>query len=80
MPNETRGRKHELGDQVRAHERPHPEIDLDPSVAHTNRERSTSAKSNSPHDRGFVVMLWLLALLIAEIEFWLLAFAHMDRM
>jgi hypothetical protein len=31
-------------------------------------------------DHGLVVTLWLLALLLAEVEFFLLAFAHMYRM
>ena len=30
--------------------------------------------------RAPVIMLWLLAFLIAEVEFWMLAFAHMYRM
>ena len=80
MPNETRDQEHELGHQVRAHVLPHAETDLGSSVAHTNRQRSTSDKSQSSPDRGLVVMLWLLALLIAQIEFWMLAFAHMYRM
>jgi hypothetical protein len=46
-------------------------------LAHTNREPSTRTASQPSQDRGFVVTLWLLALLIAEIEFWILAFAHM---
>jgi hypothetical protein len=80
MPNETRDQEHELGHQVRAHELPHPETDLGPSVAHRNRQRPTSDKSQPSHDGGLVATLWLLALLIAEIEFWMLAFAHMYRM
>jgi hypothetical protein len=52
---------------------------LEARVAHTARERSTDA-SQSSDDGGLVVVLWLLALLIAEIGFWMLAFAHMYRM
>jgi hypothetical protein len=52
---------------------------LDASVTHTDRERSTGNASQSSDDAGLVVVLWLLALLIAEIEFWMLAFAHMYR-
>jgi hypothetical protein len=33
----------------------------------------------NPHDDGLVVALWLLALLIAEIELWTLVLAHMYR-
>ena len=79
MPNKTPDQKHELGHQVRTHVLPHPETDLDARVAHTDRRRSTSNKSQPSHGRGPVVTLWLLALLIAEIEFWMLAFAHMYR-
>ena len=42
-------------------------------------EPATSKASQPSHDRGPAVALWLLALLIAEIEFWTLAFAHMYR-
>jgi hypothetical protein len=49
------------------------------TVGHTDRERSTNNESQPSHDGGLVVMLWLLALLIAEIEFGILAFAHMYR-
>ena len=79
MANKSLDQKHELSHQVRADVLPHPETDLDASVAHTDRERSTSNESQPSHDGGFVAMLWLLALLIAEIEFWMLAFAHMYR-
>ena len=41
---------------------------------------TTHQKSQPSRDRGLVVVLWLLALLIAEIGFWMLAFAHMYRM
>jgi hypothetical protein len=51
--------------------------DQEHQLAHTNREPSTRTASQPSQDRGFVVTLWLLALLIAEIEFWILAFAHM---
>jgi hypothetical protein len=60
--------------------RPHGEPDLraDPRVADPEaRQRSTSYESEPPRDRGLVVTLWLLALLLAESEFWILAFAHM---
>jgi hypothetical protein len=66
MPNNTPDQK-EFAHQLRA------------SVAHTDRQRSTSNESQPSRDGGFVAMLWLLALLIAEIEFWMLAFAHMYR-
>ena len=79
MPNNTPDQKHELGHRVRTHVLPHPETDLDAQVAHTDRQRSTSNESQPSHDGGFVAVLWLLALLIAEIEFWMLAFAHMYR-
>lgn len=52
---------------------------LDARMTHTDRERSTSNASQSSDDAGLLVVLWLLALLIAEIEFWMLAFAHMYR-
>ena len=45
--------------------------DQEHELAHTDREPSGN--------RGFVVTLWLLALLIAEFEFWIVAFAHMYR-
>jgi hypothetical protein len=80
MPSNTPHQKHEPGHQVRPHVLPHPETDLDASVAHTDRQRPTSNESQPSHDRGLVAMLWLLALLIAESEFWMLAFAHMYRM
>jgi hypothetical protein len=80
MPNETLDQTHELGHQVRTHALSGLEADPDASAAHTNRQRSTSDESQPSHDRGPVVVLWLLALLIAEIEFWMLAFAHMYRM
>ena len=47
-------------------------------VAPLPSQRLTSNAQPS-HDRGLVVLLWLLALLIAEIEFWTLAFVHMYR-
>ena len=53
--------------------------DQEHELAHADREPSTRAASQPSQDRGFVVTLWLLALLIAEIEFWILAFAHMYR-
>ena len=61
--------------------RPHgePDVKADPGAAdaESDRQRSTSHESEPPRDRGLVVTLWLLALLFAEIEFWILAFAHM---
>lgn len=59
---------------------PNKTPDLDASVVHADRQRSTSNESQPSHDDGLVAMLWLLAALIAEIEFWMLAFAHMYRM
>ena len=78
MPNNTPHQNHELGHQVHTLVLPHAETDLDASVVHTDRQRSTSDAPSE--DRGPAVLLWLLALLIAEIEFWMLAFAHMYRM
>lgn len=52
-------------------------------TAHQNHEpghRVRTDESQQSHDRGLVVLLWLLALLLAEIEFWTLAFAHMYSM
>jgi hypothetical protein len=49
----------------------------EPELAHTDHQPSTRTESQESHDRGLVVTLWLVALLIAEIEFWILAFAHM---
>jgi hypothetical protein len=80
MPNETPDQKHEPGHQTRTLVLPHAETDLDASMAHTDRQRPTSNDSQASHDRGLVVTLWLFALLIAEIEFWTLAFTHMYRM
>jgi hypothetical protein len=79
MPNTAPDQKHELGHQARTPALPGPDADLDASVTHTDRQRPTSDEAQPSHDRGLVVMLWLLALLIAEIEFWTLAFAHMYR-
>jgi hypothetical protein len=79
MPDKTLEQKHELGHQVRTLVLPHADTDLDARVAHTDPQRSTSNAQPS-EDRGPVALLWLLALLIAEIEFWMLAFAHMHRM
>jgi hypothetical protein len=42
-------------------------------------EPATSKASQPSYDRGPAAALWLLALLIAEIEFRTLAFAHMYR-
>jgi hypothetical protein len=53
--------------------------DQEHELVHTDREPSTRAASQPSQDRGFVVTLWLLALLIAEIAFWIFAFAHMYR-
>ena len=53
--------------------------DSEHELTQTDREPSTRIASQPSQDRGFVVTLWLLALLIAEIEFWILAFAHMYR-
>ena len=53
--------------------------DQEHEPAHTDREPSTRTESQESHDAGLVVTLWLLALLIAEIEFWILALAHMYR-
>ena len=79
MPNETLDQNHELGHQARTRVLPHLGTDLDAGVAQTDRQRSMSNESQPSHVRGLVVMLWLLALLIAEIEFWTLTFAHMYR-
>jgi hypothetical protein len=48
-------------------------------VTHADRRRSPSNVSQSSDDAGLVPMLWLLALLLAEIGFWMLSFAHMYR-
>jgi hypothetical protein len=48
-------------------------------LPHTDREPATRTASQPSQDGGFVATLWLLALLIAEIAFWILAFAHMYR-
>jgi hypothetical protein len=53
--------------------------DQEHDLAHTEREPSMRTPSQPSQDGGFVVTLWLLALLIAEIDFWILAFAHMYR-
>jgi hypothetical protein len=37
------------------------------------------SKTPRYHESDFAVTLWLLAFLIAEIAFWILAFAHMYR-
>jgi hypothetical protein len=79
MPKTPPEQKHELGHQTRTHALPDPEAGLDARVTHTDRQRSTSNASQPSHDAGLVMVLWLLALLIAEIEFWTLAFAHMYR-
>jgi hypothetical protein len=54
--------------------------DQEHELAHTDREPSTRTASQPSQNPGFVVTLWLLALLMAEIEFWILAFTHMYRM
>ena len=77
MPNNTPHENHELGHRVRTYALSGPETDPNASVA---RQRSTSNESQPSRERGLVVTLWLLALLIAEIEFWMLAFSHMYRM
>ena len=59
---------------------PNKTPDLDASVVLADRQQSTSNESQRSHDGGLVAMLWLLAALVAEIEFWMLAFAHMYRM
>jgi hypothetical protein len=79
MPKSAPEQKHELGHQARIHPPPGAETDLDASRADTDRERSASKESGLRDDRGFVVVLWLLALLIAEVELWAWVFAHMYR-
>jgi hypothetical protein len=53
--------------------------DQEHELPHTDREPSTRTASQPSQRGGFVVTLWVLAMLIAEIEFWILAFAHMYR-
>jgi hypothetical protein len=79
MPAITPKQEHELGQRGRTPALPDPDPNLDASVAHTDRERATSNASQSSDHAGLVAVLWLLALLIAEIGFWMLAFAHMYR-
>lgn len=45
----------------------------------TEQKQDRDRALEPEHDRGLVVILWLLALLIAEIEFWTWAFTHMAR-
>ena len=59
---------------------PNKTPDPDASVMHADRRQSTSNESQRSDDGGLVVFLWLLALLFAEIAFWVLLFAHMYRM
>jgi hypothetical protein len=79
MPKTPPEREHELGQRVRMGALPDPEADLDASVTQPDRQRSTSHAPQPSHDAGLAVVLWLFALLLAEIEFWMSAFAHMYR-
>ena len=47
-----------------------------PEHEHELRHRAAN-ESESTYDRGLVVMLWLLAALIAEVELWMWVFSHM---
>ena len=68
--------KRESNRRARTHGGPDPEADLGASGADTDRQPRTSNELEPPRNRELVVILWVLASLIAEIELWSWLFAH----
>jgi hypothetical protein len=70
--------KRKINHRARTHGGPDPEADLGASGADSDRQRRTSNELEPSRNRELVVILWVLASLIAEVELWSWVFAHMD--
>jgi hypothetical protein len=71
--------RREINHRARNHGGPDLEADRGASGADSDRQRRTSDKLEPSRNRELVVILWVLASLIAEIELWSWVFAHMYR-
>jgi hypothetical protein len=60
--------KRVINHRARTHGASDPQGDLGVSGPGRDRERWTSNEPEPPHDGGLVVIVWLLASLIAEVE------------
>jgi hypothetical protein len=69
--------KREINHRAPTHGGPDPEADLGASGANSDRQRRTSNELEPSRNRELVVILWVVASLIAEIELWSWVFAHM---
>ena len=69
--------KREINHRARTHSGPDSEADLGASGANSDRQRRTSDELEPSRNRELVVILWVLASLIAEIEILSWVFAHM---
>jgi hypothetical protein len=69
--------KREISHQTRAHGRPDPEADFSASRLDGDRRRLTRNESEPSRSRELAVILWVLALLLAEVELWSWIFARM---
>jgi hypothetical protein len=69
--------RREMNHRARNQGGPDPEADHGASGADNDRQRRTSDKLEPSRNRELVVILWVLASLIAEIELWSWVFAHM---
>ena len=68
--------KREINHRARTHGGPDSEADHGASGANSDRQRRTSNELESSRNRELVVILWVLASLIAEIEILSWVFAH----
>ena len=71
--------KRKTNHRARTNGGPDPEADLGASEADSDRQRRTSNELEPSRNRELVVILWVLASLIAEIELWSWVFAQMYR-
>jgi hypothetical protein len=76
MTNAVPEQKRENNHRARSHGGPDPEADLGVSGPDSDRQRRTSNEVEPSRNRELVVVIWVLASLIAEVEFWSWLFAH----
>lgn len=69
--------KREISHRARAHGRPDPEADFSAGRLDGDRRRLTRNESGPSRSRELAVILWVLALLLAEVELWSWIFARM---
>jgi hypothetical protein len=80
MSKTAQEQKQELSHRARSHALPDHNTDLDARAAPVACRPATGDESEPPRGRGLMVTLWLLAVLIAEVELWMWVFAHMYRL